>query len=231
MSYEYLGAIRPARLAVRVPSGPGSGCYEVSPDLAGLGFSLKPPKFIRKLTLKKLVKPLLITAAVVTGAALIPGALPLLAHGVVGAGKLAWGGTKLAGRGVAKVVRFAGKEIKAGATALMPKAKVPQVAVSKSATEPPETPTPTSPLISFSLPTTAAQAAAQSPTGTPGPIALTQSVTSGGATPVPSATDYSSWGPQNQTTAEAGAGSSLVPLAIGAVALIAVTMALRKGRP
>jgi hypothetical protein len=68
------------------------GSTEIN-HLTGLGFSLKPPKFIRKLTLKKVIKPLAITAAVV-GAAFIPGALPfvgkaagVLAKGAVGAGK------------------------------------------------------------------------------------------------------------------------------------------------
>ena len=75
-------------------------------SLAGydeLGFSLKPPKAIRKVAtaIKKAttIKNVLKVGAVVAGAALIPGALPLLAKGVVGGAKLAVGGAKLLGRG------------------------------------------------------------------------------------------------------------------------------------
>jgi len=81
--------------------------YVQDSNLSGLGFSLKPPRWVRKLTLKKVLKPLAIGAAVV-GAAFIPGGLPfvgkaagLLTKGAVGAGKFVLGAGKSAlGMGV-----------------------------------------------------------------------------------------------------------------------------------
>jgi hypothetical protein len=65
-------------------------------DLSGLGFSLKPPKWIRKMQPGKVLKKVAVPLAIVAGAVLIPGAAPLLAKGLLGAGKLALGAGKLA---------------------------------------------------------------------------------------------------------------------------------------
>lgn len=76
----------------------------------GLGFSLKPPKSVRKAftAVKKAVtlKNVLKVGAIVGAAALIPGALPLIAKGALGAGKLVLGSGKLAAKGVGSVAKF-----------------------------------------------------------------------------------------------------------------------------
>jgi pyruvate/2-oxoglutarate dehydrogenase complex dihydrolipoamide acyltransferase (E2) component len=84
-----------ARTIPRIPA-----IYVQESNLSGLGFSLKPPKWVRKLTIKKVIKPLAITAAVV-GAAFIPGALPLLGKGVGLLAKGAIGAGKFAGKKIA----------------------------------------------------------------------------------------------------------------------------------
>ncbi len=88
---------------------------QLAPGLSGLGFSLKPPKKIRKAfkAVKKAVtlKRVLTAGAIVAGAALVPGALPLLAKGAVGAGKLAVGAGRLATRGVVGAAKFGAKQI------------------------------------------------------------------------------------------------------------------------
>jgi hypothetical protein len=82
-------------------------------DCSELGFSLKPPKFIRKLTIKKVLKPLAIAAAV--GASLfIPGVAPValaIGKGALSAGRFVGGGILAAGRGVGKGVVSAEKGI------------------------------------------------------------------------------------------------------------------------
>jgi hypothetical protein len=182
----------------------------------GLGFSLKPPKWVRKLTLKKVVKPLLITAAVVTGAALIPGALPLLARGLVGAGKLAFGGVKLAGRGVTGLVKLAGREVGAAATVFR---GTPQTAIAPQ----PSVETMQAPAAgggSYYLPSPTAQAAAQMPVSAFEP----------GSTAPISSTPISSPSDAGAAPAQAGLGSAIVPLAVAGAALLAVTMMPKKGR-
>ena len=88
-------------------------------DEGTLGFSLKPPKAVRKAfkAVKKAVtlKRVLTAGAIVAGAALIPGALPLLAKGAVGAGKLALGTGRLAAKGVVGAARFGAKNIRSAA--------------------------------------------------------------------------------------------------------------------
>ncbi len=93
--------------------------------LSGLGFSLKPPKWVRKLTIKKALKPVLIGTAVIVGAAFVPGALPLLMKGVVGAGKLVVGTGKGVVKGGTAIVKYVAKQ---GAVAIastaVPKTKI-----------------------------------------------------------------------------------------------------------
>ena len=121
---------RPAQIAqaaqaVPTPVAPAAGDLLVAPVVNwgqmsgyygdGLGFSLKPPKWIRKaasavksaITIKNVAK----VAAVAVGVALIPGALPLLAKGAVGASKLVVGGGRLIGKGVVGIEHMAAKNI------------------------------------------------------------------------------------------------------------------------
>jgi hypothetical protein len=159
---------------------------------------------VRKLTIKKAIKPLLITAAVVGGAALIPGALPMIGKAFLGAGKLAFGGVKLAGKGVTGLVKLVGKGIGITGAKSVPKTGIsPQMDVrqylpdsSGQAVMPTtgsawDVPTAAqaaaqdaasqaaagkSPLdlLSMLLPKTPAQAAAQMPSSAPTPISLQQ---------------------------------------------------------
>lgn len=75
-------------------------------DCSELGFSLKPPRWARKLTIKKVIKPLAIAAAV--GASLfIPGVAPAalaIGKGALSAGKFVGTGILRGGRAVGKGV-------------------------------------------------------------------------------------------------------------------------------
>jgi hypothetical protein len=72
--------------------------------LSGLEFSLKPPRWVRKLTIKKALKPLAI-AAVVAGSMFIPGVAPVAL--AIGKGALTAGGAIIrgVGRGATSVFR------------------------------------------------------------------------------------------------------------------------------
>lgn len=83
----------------------------------GLGFSLKPPKKLRKAfkAVKKAVtiKNVLKVGAVVGAAALIPGALPMLAKGAVGGAKLLARGARGVGRGAVGAERLVARGVRA----------------------------------------------------------------------------------------------------------------------
>jgi hypothetical protein len=95
--------------------------YELRSLDGGLGFSLKPPKWARKMQPGKILKKIAIPLAVVGGALLIPGGGALLAKGLVGGAKLAVGGARLAGKGIFG----AGKLLRKGAIGLF-KSPVPK---------------------------------------------------------------------------------------------------------
>ena len=87
-----------------------------------LGFSLKPPKWLKKaVTLKNVLK----VGAIVGAAVLIPGALPMLAKGAVGAAKLVTGGARLVGRGVVGAEKLAAKNISSAAKVFASRKGVP----------------------------------------------------------------------------------------------------------
>jgi hypothetical protein len=195
----------------------------------GLGFSLKPPKWVRKLTLKKAIVPL----AIVGATFLIPGAGALLAKGVLGATKLAFGGVKLAGKGVTGLVKLVSKNV--GTTAAVFKAKPATQATQADQT----------------AATQAAQAAAQADQAAAQADQVAQAMartasyeaptyqapnyvsSSTNAAFDPGSTAPTSGSPFDAPAAaatQAGMGSSLVPLAVAGAALLAVTMMQKKGR-
>lgn len=73
--------------------------------LADVGFSLKPPKWIRKAQPGKILKKIAVPLAIGAGTLLVPGAGTLAAKGIVGAAKLALG----AGKGIVKAGGLFGK--------------------------------------------------------------------------------------------------------------------------
>jgi len=75
--------------------------------LGDLGFSLKPPKWIRKAQPGKFIKKHALAIGLIGGSLLIPGVAPLAARGLVGAGRLAGRGFVGAGRLVGKAGRGA----------------------------------------------------------------------------------------------------------------------------
>lgn len=105
---------RARRPAPRIATAPVHAPISVAGPLAlsgydPLGFSLKPPKAIRKaataikkaVTIKNVAK----VAAVVGTAALVPGLLPAVAKGALAVGKVAVGGAKLLGKGAVAAER------------------------------------------------------------------------------------------------------------------------------
>jgi hypothetical protein len=195
----------------------------VPSQLTGLGFSLKPPKFIRKLTIKKVLKPLAIAAAVV-GTAFIPGALPLvgkavglLAKGAIGAGRFAV--TKLAkpiGGGFMSVF----KKNPAAPAAETPAGPTPPAPDTSNApqeprnTTPSGTPEPSAP-VPYSPPTYAPDAGDSS---------------GGGGGGYSSAAPVAAEAPQEAPAAAGMNASSLIPIGVGLVALVAVSGALKRRR-
>ena len=196
---------RPSEISSTIPRLPLF--YVNESNLSGLGFSLKPPRWVRKLTIKKVIKPLAITAAIV-GAAFIPGALPLvgkaaglLAKGAVGAGRLALRGGKAAASG------FKSTFFKRGAvtpqTTIPTTTSQPAPRASSSTSPPPGEPVPYS-----------------QPSYSPSELAPS----GGGGYSEPATTAI-------ETPAQAGMNASaLLPIGVGLVALIAVSGALKRGR-
>jgi hypothetical protein len=82
-------------------------------DRNNLGFSLKPPKWLRKAQPGKILKKYALPIAAIGAAFLIPGAAPLLAKGAVGAGKFlgrgAIGAGRVFGKGGASLFKFGKK--------------------------------------------------------------------------------------------------------------------------
>jgi len=204
----------------------------------GLGFSLKPPKWLRKLTIKKAIVPL----AVVGASLFIPGAAPLLAKGIVGASKLVVGGGRLLGKGVTGLVRLAGKNVSAAATVFHGE-PVPQTAISPqmdvSTVHPPtgeSAPGGASDLLTMLLPRTAAQGAAQAPSYGAPSMSLEQtfqqptSAFEPGSTAPISSTPLATAEDGTPAPAQAGMSSAIVPLAVAGAALLAITLMPKKGR-
>jgi len=198
-----------ARTMPRLPAG------AVEPSqLTGLGFSLKPPKWVRKLTIKKVIKPVLIGAAVV-GAAMIPGALPLvgkaaglLAKGVVGAGRF--------------VARSGAKVASGFKSSFFPQRRT-TVPTATPQPEPAPQPRPTGPSGTLGP---SEQVPYSPPTYAPAESAATYG---GGGAPMTADSPAGS-PPESPAPAPAGMStSSLVPIGLGLVALVAVSGAL-KGR-
>ncbi|MFH1177107.1 MAG: hypothetical protein V1750_06845, partial [Acidobacteriota bacterium] len=224
-----IGAFRPGhnRVRVQLVKGqpivvtPGTAVIPGGSNLAGLGFSLKRPKWMRKLTIKKVIKPLAITAGVIVGAAFIPGALPLLAKGVVGAGKLAMGTGRLAVRGVTGAGKFAVKNVGAAAKVFTsPTNTVPQTTVdaskSKESAEP-GTDNPTNAQIIVTTPNVATGSTAQAPAASQTTVNL----------PSPANVDFTTG---EEAPQQAGLAGGIVPLAIGGVALLAIMSMQKRGR-
>ena len=215
-------------------------------NLSGLGFSLKPPKFIRKLTLKKVIKPLAITAAVV-GAAFIPGALPLLGKGVgllakggIGAGKFL--GTKLIKPFAGGVMSMFKKPAAAQGAQTQAQYDAEQAAANQAAQAAADQAAANAQAAANQAAQDAANQAAQRTTGPSGTLGPSDQVPYNPPTYAPSGGDgggYSApaaaaeYGPQTeaQTAAQAGMGNSmLIPIGVGLVALIAVSVALKRSR-
>lgn len=212
------GIVRRTPIRTPVQIGP---TLAAAPGLSDLAFSLKPPKFIRKAAtaVKKAVtlKNVLKVGAVVGAAALIPGALPLLAKGAVGAGKLAIGAGKLAVRGAKGLA-------KGGASYLVPRPKVGknnmpvfdagQAVVDAVTNATASAETPAAPPVPMSTSTD--------------PFAYGGTAGGGGGSSLPSTPATASDPASEASTAGPGPGSLLIPLAIGTVALLAMS---RRSRP
>jgi hypothetical protein len=222
-------------------------------NLSGLGFSLKPPKWVRKLTIKKVIKPLAITAAIV-GAAFIPGALPLLGKGVgllgkgvIGAGKFA--GTRLLKPLVGGVTSVFRKPAAAQGAQTQAQYDAEQAAANQAAQA----------AADQSAANAAANARAAYDKQVADQLAVNQAAydkqlsdqaaafsTAGQAAPIPppsyapqSAPSYSGGGGgysaptssmETEAPAQAGMGNSLIPIGIGLIALVAVSGAMKRGR-
>lgn len=202
---------RPVRvLKVRrqgVAIGRGTVFIPAGSNLSGLGFSLKPPKWLRKMQPGKILKKAALPLAI--GAALfIPGALPLLAKGVVGASKLVVGGGRLVAKGVTAAARLAAGNAKTAAGVFRPAGGTtavdisPQPDVSQVYYEE----TPTNAQITIQTPSTTQAANAQAP----GPS--------------------ESYLPGYEAPQAAGMAGGLAPLVIGGAALLAIAAANRKAR-
>jgi hypothetical protein len=208
---------RPHEFTSTLPRLPAH--YAQASQLSGLGFSLKPPKWVRKLTIKKVIKPLAITAAIV-GAAFIPGALPLvgkaagmIAKGAVGAGRFAL---------------RSGRQIGGGFTSIFKKpAAAPQTTIPtapESYQPPPPEPRPTGPSGTLGP---SEQVPYSPPTYAPSEAAY-----GGGGGGAPQTGDSPAGAPpESNAPAAAGTGaSSLVPIGVGLLALVAVSAALKRRR-
>jgi hypothetical protein len=224
----------PGFVRMPVSGAPQGGLISIMPDHYhalegypnpdGLGFSLKPPKFIRKLTLKKALPFVAVGAAL-----LIPGALPLVAKGVVGVAKLATG----AGRLVANNVSSAISVFRGGNKAAPPQTAIsPQMDVSQyQAPNPNQGSNQNQAPFTINLPSgSEGTNAAPTPAANP-PLALTnlfQPATSSLPNEGPEQGPDNAPSP-NPTPQQAGLAGALVPLAIGGVALFAVSSLMKKG--
>jgi hypothetical protein len=201
-------------------------------NLSGLGFSLKRPKWMRKLTIKKVLKPLAITAAIV-GAAFIPGALPLLGKGVGLLGKGMIGAGKFAGKSLIKplfggvtsvfrkpaVAQGAQTQAEYDSQVAANQAAADQAAANQAAANQ------AAANQAAADQAAAAQAAAVQAAPTPSYAPQSAPSYSGGG-----GGGYSAQAMETEAPAQAGMGNSLIPIGIGLVALVAVSGAMRRGR-
>jgi hypothetical protein len=224
-------------------------------QLTGLGFSLKPPKWVRKLTIKKVLKPLAITAAVV-GAAFIPGALPLvgkaaglLAKGAIGAGKLAINAGSKVGTGFMSMFK---KPAAAQGAQTQEQYDAEQAAANTAAQAAANQAAANAQAAANQAAQDAANQAAQRPTGPSGTLGPSDQVPYSPPTYAPSDSGggggWSSGGgggggapmtadspagspPESAAPAPAGMNvSSLIPIGVGLIALVAVSGALKRRR-
>lgn len=200
-------------------------------EAPGLGFSLKPPKALRKaakavkraVTIKNVLK----AGAVVGAAALIPGALPAVAKGAIGAGKLIARGARGVGRGavgaerlVVRGARGAVNLITGGGSKNNPSGGgvLPDLTVAdlKQTADPIVAVAPAAPLPASAAPP-------------PEPAAVAPSAGGGGGAMGPAQPEV---GPEVEAPAQAGVGSSsaLPLLALAGGGLLLMTMRRRRVR-
>ncbi len=215
------------RRAVARVARPNIPMMPLALESPGLGFSLKPPKAVRKALskVKKAVtiKNVLKVGAVVGAAALIPGALPMVAKGAVGAGKLLARGARGVGRGAvgaerllvrgaragAKLITGGGDKNNPGGGGVLPDLTVADL---KQTADPIVAVAPAAPLPPSAAPP-------------PEPVAVAPSVGAGGGGSSASPADT---GPELEAPAQAGvgSGSNVLPL----VLLAGATMVLIRRR-
>lgn len=121
---------RPGELAETLPRLPSN--YTLASDLTGLGFSLKPPKWLRKMQPGKILKKAIVPAAIIGGSLLIPGVGGVVAKGLTSAAKgaaslarlgfgvgkgVVGGAAKLAGKGASGIARLFSGKLAAGSAA------------------------------------------------------------------------------------------------------------------
>lgn len=102
----------------------GGGAYQPMHDDQGLGFSLKPPKWIRKAKPGKILAKIAVPAAVIGASFLIPGVGGALVKGITSAGGMLFRGATAAGKAV---VGAGGAVAKAAAPVIAPATKAVEV--------------------------------------------------------------------------------------------------------
>jgi len=188
-------------------------------ELEGLGFSLKPPKKVRQAfkAVKKAITIKNVAKVAAVGGALVaaPYLLPVLAHGAVAAGGLlargAAAGARAVGGGISRLIPHRGPT-----QAPTPPQEIPDVltAQGQPASAGPAAPTVYAPAVA---PAAAAPTEAAGSSG---------GGTYGGDMTTPSAQPAD----QAVSTAGPGAGSNLLPLAIGAGVLLLMASRTRVRR-
>jgi hypothetical protein len=234
---------RPNELLRTVPRLPAH--WVRASELSGLGFSLKPPKWIRKMQPGKILKKVAVPLAVVGASLLIPGVGGALVKGATSAGKFALGAGKLAFKGVTGAGKFALRTAGFGKAATAAKpiglfhkllgAAGTAAAIAPLATSlmPRKTTTETilqpSEPVPYNPPTVAPEVTP--PTYWPSePSAGGGGYSSGGGAPM--TYDSPAGAPPEAGTAPAGGMdmSTLIPVGLGLVALVAVSGVLKRRR-
>lgn len=199
----------------------------------GLGFSLKPPKAIRKaataikkaVTIKNVAK----AAAVVGAAALVPGLLPAVAKGALAVGKAAVGGGKLLGKGAVAAERAVVRNVTGAARVFKP--QPPRGTVDNK-----NNPAPTQPT-GDALPPVATTTPSDAPIGQPAPPPVAPADVFGPDGASPSGGPTASGAGMTPATSDDSAAATrpsqsgfggMAPLAIAGVA--AVLLLARKPR-
>lgn len=227
---------RARRPAPRIATAPVHAPISAAGPLAlsgydPLGFSLKPPKAIRKaataikkaVTIKNVAK----VAAVVGAAALVPGLLPAVAKGALAVGKVAVGGAKMLGKGAVAAERAVVRNVGAAAGVFRPQPPRGTVGNDKN------NPAPTQPG-EDAMPPVATTQPSDAPVGqpTPPPVAQDAGGNYNPATGAPLSSGAAGGSPDDSPAAtaptQAGFGGMAVPLAIAGVA--AVLLLARKPR-